>query len=53
MLNFVLGFFREYWPVVVACAFARFGVPVLVDWLFRHFDKEGPEDGAERRSGVE
>jgi hypothetical protein len=45
MVNFVLGFFREYWPVVVACAFARFGV---VDWLFRNFVKE-----AEGRSGVE
>ena len=48
MVTFVLGFFREYWPVVVACAFARFGVPVVVDWLFRNFVKE-----AEGRSGVE
>ncbi|GJH15607.1 hypothetical protein CBA19CS22_03715 [Caballeronia novacaledonica] len=53
MMNFVLGFFREYWPVVVACAFARFGVPVVVDWLFRNFAKEAPQGGTERRSGVD
>lgn len=53
MLNFVLGFFREYWPVVVACAFARFGVPVLVDWLFRYLDKEASHGRTEHRSGVE
>ncbi|SAK39410.1 hypothetical protein AWB76_00062 [Caballeronia temeraria] len=53
MLNFVLGFFREYWPVVVTCAFARFGVPPLVDWLFRTFDREEPPGGADHRPGVE
>ncbi len=53
MLNFVLGFFREYWPVVIACAFARYGVPVVVDWLFRTFAKEAPQGRTERRSGID
>ncbi|SAL61989.1 hypothetical protein AWB70_05632 [Caballeronia cordobensis] len=33
MLNFVLGFFREYWPVVLASAFAWYGAPVVGKWL--------------------
>lgn len=35
MLNIVLGFFREYAPVIVGCAFMQFCVPGLVDWLYR------------------
>lgn len=32
MLNFVLGFL-EYWPVVLASAFAWYGAPVVGKWL--------------------
>lgn len=35
MLNIVLGFFREYAPVIVGCAFMQFCVPGLVDWFYR------------------
>ncbi|WP_162065065.1 hypothetical protein [Burkholderia sp. THE68] len=53
MMNFVLGFFREYWPVVITCALARYGAPVVADWLVRYIDKRVLQDEAERRSGVE
>jgi hypothetical protein len=46
-------FFREYWPVVVASIFARFGAPVLAGRLSRNVAKSARPDGAERRSGVE
>lgn len=48
-----MGFFREYWPVVVACIFARFGAPVLAGRLSRNVAKSARPDGAGRRSGVE
>ncbi|MDR5778670.1 hypothetical protein QCE63_04390 [Caballeronia sp. LZ065] len=35
MLNIVLGFFREYAPVIIGCAFMQFCVPGLVDWFYR------------------
>ncbi|KIG04076.1 hypothetical protein AWB72_00805 [Caballeronia concitans] len=35
MLEFVMGFFREYWPLVVMCVFGQFCTPRIVDWQFR------------------
>ncbi|SAK82070.1 hypothetical protein AWB83_04369 [Caballeronia ptereochthonis] len=35
MLNFVVGFFRDYWLVVLMCAVGHFSIPRLVDWLDR------------------
>ncbi|MDR5736457.1 MULTISPECIES: hypothetical protein [unclassified Caballeronia] len=35
MLDFVMGFFRDYWPLVLMCAFGQFGMPRLLDWQFR------------------
>lgn len=53
MLNFVLGFFREYWPVVLACAFGRFGAPPLADWLCRVIAADKPGDGVKRHPSTE
>ncbi|SAK50901.1 hypothetical protein AWB79_01694 [Caballeronia hypogeia] len=38
MLSFVLGFFREYWIVLVACMIMHFGFPWLDAWLDRRND---------------
>jgi hypothetical protein len=53
MLNFVLGFFREYWPVVLTCAIARFVIPPVVDWLVRFADEKALRDEAERHTGAD
>ncbi|SAL19343.1 hypothetical protein AWB74_00659 [Caballeronia arvi] len=52
MLNFVLGFFREYWPVVLACAFAKFVIPPAVDWFWTRVE-EASGDEAEQRPGAD
>ncbi|MCG7404525.1 MULTISPECIES: hypothetical protein [Caballeronia] len=51
MLNFVLGFFREYWPVVLAYAIARFVVPPVVGWIYRKTAGDEPRVEVERGSG--
>jgi hypothetical protein len=35
MLDFVMGFFRDYWPLVVVCGIGHFGMPKLLDWEMR------------------
>ncbi|SAK52108.1 hypothetical protein AWB75_01645 [Caballeronia catudaia] len=52
MLNFVLGFFREYWPVVLACAIAKFVIPPAVDWFWTRVEEASPDE-AEQRPGAE
>ncbi|WP_157694823.1 hypothetical protein [Caballeronia fortuita] len=47
MMNFVLGFFREYWPAVFASAFAWYGAPVMGKWLARMTEKLWPDDADE------
>ncbi|MDR5756218.1 hypothetical protein [Caballeronia sp. LZ035] len=46
MLNIVLGFFREYAPVIVGCAFMQFCVPGLVDWFYRVVLADDPDAAA-------
>ena len=53
MVNFVLGFFREYWPVVLTCAFARYGAPIVAEWLDRITDGGAPRGGTERHSDAD
>ncbi|WP_321792386.1 hypothetical protein [Caballeronia sp. J97] len=52
MMNFVLGFFREYWPAVFASAFAWYGAPIVGKWLARITEKAFADE-SDHRSGVE
>jgi len=48
MLNFVIGFFREYWLVVLMCALGQFCVPRFVDWLDRRDAAQVQRSGGKR-----
>ena len=47
MVNFVLGFFREYWPAVFASAFAWYGAPIVGKWGAELIEKWIPEEPEE------
>lgn len=48
MLNFVMGFFREYWLVLLMCTIAHFSIPRLSDWMDRRYTTPIQRDGGER-----
>jgi hypothetical protein len=39
MMDFVAGYFREYWGVLLGCAFAQFVLPKITDPLFERWVK--------------
>jgi hypothetical protein len=39
MMEFVAGYFREYWGVLLGCAFAQFVLPKITDPLFDRWVK--------------
>jgi hypothetical protein len=48
MLNFVMGYFRDYWLVLLMCTIGHFAIPRLSDWMDRRYAAQARSDGAEQ-----